>query len=177
MLEIARKRNPEATYLEGDMRSIELEDRFDAVVIPDSIDYMAALADLESAIAMACRHLKPGGVLLVVAKTSEEFEENNFCYTGSKDGVEITLFENNYIPKPFRMVYEATLVYLIRRQGDLTLYHSQRQLGLFPLEQWLSVLTGAGLEVRRARLDHVYDRFILSEGSYPMQVFIGIKPK
>ncbi|NNF97449.1 MAG: class I SAM-dependent methyltransferase [Halobacteria archaeon] len=175
MLEIAKKINPEVTYLHGDMRSIELNERFDAVAIPDSIDYMTSLPELRSAISTACKHLKPGGVLLIVAKTREEFWENNFYYTGSKDGTEITVFENNYIPKPNRGTYEATLVYLIRHEGRLSIHTDCHKLGLFSQTAWLSLLKNAGLKVKQSRLDGAYDRFILGVGEYPMQVFIGIK--
>lgn len=176
MLGIAKKINPEVNYLHGDMRSIDLKECFDAVAVPDSIDYMATLPELEIAIGTACKHLKPGGVLLIVAKTREEFRENNFCYTGAKDDVEITIFENNYIPKPYRSTYEATLVYLIRKEGKLSIYTDWHTLGLFSQTVWLSLIRGAGLEVKQMRLDGAYDRFILGEGEYPMQVFVGVKP-
>ncbi|MGA1842213.1 MAG: class I SAM-dependent methyltransferase [bacterium] len=177
MLGIARKINPEVTYLHGDMRSINLKDYFDAVAIPDAIDYMTTLPELEIAIGTACKHLKPGGVLLIVAKTREEFRENNFCYTGTKDNEEITIFENNYIPKTDRATYEATLVYLIRRNGRLSIYTDCHTLGLFSQTEWLSLLKGAGLEVKHTRLDGAYDRFLLGEGEYPMQVFVGVKQR
>lgn len=176
MLKIARKTNPEVTYLQGDMRSIDLKEHFDAVVIPDSIDYMRTMPDLQSAIITACRHLKPGGVLLIVAKTREEFKENNFCYTGAKDDVEITIFENNYIPKQEQSTYEATLVYLIRQEGKLSMHTDCHKLGLFSQSQWDSLLRGAGLAVKQVRLDDVYAPFIFGKGEYPMQVFIGLKP-
>ena len=177
MLEIARKVNPEVTYLHGDMRSIDLKECFGAVAIPDSVDYMATLAELEIAIGTACKHLKPGGALLIVAKTREEFQENNFCYMGANDDVAITIFENNYIPETKRTTYEATLVYLIRREGKLSIHTDNHKLGLFSQFEWLSLLRGAGLEVRQTRLDGVYDRFVLGEGEYPMQVFVGVKPR
>jgi SAM-dependent methyltransferase len=176
MLGIARKINPDVTYLHGDLRSIDLKERFDAVAIPDSIDYMATLPELEIAIGTACKHLNPGGVLLIVAKTREEFRENNFCYIGVKDDIEITIFENNYIPKTARSTYEATLIYLIRRKGKLSIHTDCHILGLFSQTEWLSLLTGAGLEVKQIRLDGAYDRFFLGEGEYHMQVFVGVKP-
>lgn len=40
MLSLAQSLNPEVSYLQGDMRSLRLEQRFDAVLIADSIDYM-----------------------------------------------------------------------------------------------------------------------------------------
>ena len=175
MLRIARKINPEVAYLHDDMRSVDLKERFDAVAIPDSIDYMATLPELEIAIATARKHLKPGGVLLIVAKTREEFRGNNFCYTGAKDDVEITIFENNYIPKTDRATYEAIFVYLIRGEGRLSIHTDCHTLGLFSHTEWLSLLKSAGLKVKEIRLEGSYDRFILGEGGYPMQVFVGVK--
>ena len=176
MLKIARVTNPEVTYFHGDMRSIDLKRHFDAVAIPDSIDYMATMPDLQSAITTACRHLKSGGVLIIVAKTREEIMENNFCYTGAKGDVEITVFENNYIPKQDQSTYEATLVYLIRQEGKLSIHTDCHRLGLFSQPEWLSLLRDAGLEVKQERLDGIYNPFIIGKGEYPMQVFIGVKP-
>jgi SAM-dependent methyltransferase len=176
MLEIASKTNPEVNYLLGDMRSFELKEHFDAVAIPDAIDYMATLPDLRRTIDTACSHLSPGGVLLIVAKIREEFRENNFCYTGARDDVEITIFENNYIPGSDPSTYEATLVYLIRKAGELSIHTDRHLLGLFSQAQWLALMEGAGLEVKHTRLDGVYDRFLLGDGEYPMQVFVGVKP-
>jgi len=177
MIEIARKTNPEVTYLQGDMRSVDLNERFDIVAIPDSIDYMVTLPELQSAIAAACKHLMPGGVLLIVAKTREELRENNFCYTGAKDDVEITIFENNFIPKQDPSTYEATLVYLIRQEGKLSIHTDIHRLGLFSQAEWLSLFDDAGLKVKQVSLDGVYDPFILGQGEYPMKVFIGVKPR
>jgi SAM-dependent methyltransferase len=177
MLEIAGKINPEVTYVNGDMRSVDLNERFDVVAIPDSIDYMTTLPELRKAIAAASKHMMPGGVLLIVAKTREEFRENNFCYTGVKDDVEITIFENNYIPEKDPATYEATLVYLIRRKGELSVHTDTHRLGLFSQTDWLTLLYDAGLKVKQASLDGVYDPFILGQGEYPMKVFIVLKPK
>ena len=79
MLRIARETNPEVVYLHGDMRGFDLGRRFDAVAIPDSIDYAKTLPELAKTIKAACRHLRPGGVLLVVGKSRQEFRQNNFC--------------------------------------------------------------------------------------------------
>lgn len=175
MLQIARKVNPEVLYLHGDMRDFNLGRHFDVVVIPDSIDYVRTVPEIANTITAACRHLKPGGVLLVVAKVREGFQDNNFCYTGTAEGVQITVFENNHVHEPERSSYEANLVYLIRREGRLKIYTDRHVLGLFSQREWLSVLQDAGLSVRQEELQGMYDRFILGEGHYPMQAYIGIK--
>lgn len=174
MLEIARRRNPEVEYVLGDMRAIDLAQRFDAVAIPDSIDYMVTLDDLRAAIGTAFRHLASGGVLLVVANTRDEFRNNNFVYTGSRDDVDVTVFENNRICEDGAR-YEATLVYLIRTSGELRIETEVHTLGLFPRATWLELLDGAGFEVAHLSKRNGYERNILQDGEYPRRIFIATK--
>ena len=175
MLDKARATHPDIEYLEGDMRTLRLNRLFDAVAIPDSIDYMVSLADLQQAIQTAVEHLKTGGVLLIVGKTQETFQNNNFAYSGEKNGVHVTLLENNYINTFRPNTYEATLVYLIREQGELTIHTDHHVLGLFPLATWDKVFDDAGLTMQRMALDHIYDKYLMGEGEYPMTIFIGQK--
>lgn len=173
MLEIARRLNPEVAYFHGDMRTIELDGCFDAVAIPDSIAYMVMEEDLQSALVTVQKHLKPGGVLLTVASTAEQFSQNNFIYTGTRGDIEITVFEDNYIPDPAGTIYEATLIYLIRRQGELEIYTDRHVLGLFKLQTWLDLLKKAGFDiVNQTNIDHAYDRFIAGEGKYQQLMLV-----
>lgn len=175
MLKIARDRHPEIEYIEGDMRTIQLNREFDVVVIPDSIDYMVSEEDLFQAITNAVFHLKIGGILLVVAKTKETFHNNNFAYSGEKDVVSVTLLENNYINTFKPNTYEATFMYLIRKNGKLTIHTENQILGLFPLATWGSIFKKAGLAVQKKTLSDVYKKHILNSGEYPLTIFIGKK--
>ena len=175
MLDKARLRHPDVEYIEGDMRTVRLGREFDAVAIPDSIDYMGSLPELRMAIGTAVAHLKPGGVLLVVGKTREIFSDNNFAYTGEQEDLHVTLLENNYINRYRPDTYEATLVYLIRRRGDLTVQTECHVLGLFSQEAWETVFAEAGLTVRATDLDGAYDKYLLGGGEYPLKIFIGRK--
>jgi ubiquinone/menaquinone biosynthesis C-methylase UbiE len=175
MLNKARVAHPDIEYLEGDMRILRLNRQFDAVVIPDSIDYMASQEDLQQAIQTAVMHLKTGGVLLVVAKTEEIFQNNNFAYAGEKDDMHVTLLENNYI-NPFRPnTYEATFVYLIRQKGELVIHTDHQVLGLFSQAMWDEVFKNAGITMQKANLDGIYDSYLLNDGEYPLIIFVGQK--
>jgi len=176
MLKKARELNPEIEYIEGDMREIRLDRLFDAVAIPDSIDYMSSKADLERAIQTAVLHLKPGGVLLVVAKPEEVFRNNNFAYTGERDGIHVTLLENNYVNPFHPETYEATLVYLIRRKGELAIHTEHQVLGLFSQDTWDGAFRKAGMTMQKKNIEGVYDRYLLNDGEYPMIAFVGQKP-
>jgi len=175
MLNRARATHPDIEYLEGDMRTLRLNRQFDAVAIPDSIDYMVSPDDLRQAIQTSVEHLKTGGVLLVVAKTEETFQNNNFAYTGEKDGVQVTLLENNYINHFRPNTYEATLMYLIRQRGKLTIHTDHQILGLFPKATWDQLFKDARLAIRSTTLDGIYDKYLLGEGEYPLTIFVGQK--
>ncbi len=176
MLEVAGKLNPEVTYSFGDMRTVTLGKLFDAVVIPDSINYMTTVEDMQKVIIAAYKHLKPGGVFLFITHIKEEFMENNFVYTGSKGDLEVTVFENNYYPDPDGTTYEATIVYLVRRGGKLEIHTDRHVIGLFSLEIWLELIKRSGFEVKEQKQEDTYTPYILGEGKYPLQMFICIKP-
>lgn len=175
MLEMARDRHPELEYLEGDMRSIRLNRKFDAVIIPDGIDYIKTEADLRRVFETCSLHLRPGGVLLIVAKTSETFQNNNFAYTGGKENVHVTLLENNFINSQKPNTYEATFVYLIRRSGEQTIHSESQILGLFPTKIWEESFGDFGFRLRQYDFDGLYDDNLISEGEYPMFIFAGQK--
>ena len=178
MLDIARKINPEIIYHEGDMRSIELGEVFDAVIVPDSIDYMRTEDDLFSVMMTANKHLRSGGMLMVVAHPEEMFHQNNFVYTGSDNDTEITVYENNYIPASPGTGYEATFVYLIRRHGKLEIYTDRHFLGLHKLQTWLDLFTRAGFEdIVQIDMDHTYERFVMKGGEFAQVVFICRQPQ
>ncbi len=173
MLEKARVLHPDIEYIEGDMRTIRLNRTFDAVAVPDSIDYMATEDDLRQAVRTAAEHLKPGGVLLVAAKPAETFRDNNFAYIGEKDDVHVTVLENNYI-NPYRPdTYEATLVYLIRSRGELTMRTERQILGLFPLPVGKRYSRTRDSRCRKTTLNGAYDRYLLNDGEYAITVFTG----
>ncbi len=170
MLEIARKLNPDVKYIHGDMREIRLKSRFDAVAIPDSIGYMTTVKDLLKAINVAYNHLNIGGILLIVAHMRENFMENNFVYTGSKNNTKITIFENNYITN--KTDYEATILYLIRRNKQLETYIDKHTIGLFNSIIWNKLLKEKGFNIKKVRVANIYERFMLQNGNYPQIMLI-----
>jgi SAM-dependent methyltransferase len=176
MLELARELNPDVAYFIGDMRIAKLDERFDAVAIPDSIGHMTTEEELRKAVRTADEHLKPGGVLLIVTPVKEEFRENNFVYTGAKGDVKITLFENNSIPDPEGTTYKATVVFLIWRKGKLEIHSDTDVLGLFELDAWHTLLKDFSFDIKQIKLSHSYDQYLVGEGEYPLQIFVCSKP-
>ena len=66
LLDIARKRNPEVTFHEGDMIDFDLDHRFDVVTcLFSSIGYAKTLGNLNKAVKTMTHHLNSGGLLLI----------------------------------------------------------------------------------------------------------------
>ena len=151
MLALAKRLNPEVTYSLGDMRSLRLGKAFDAVVLPDSVNYMLTEEDLRAAFATAFMHLRPGGVLCTCAEvTVDRFQQNRTqCSTYSQSDVEIAFIENFYDPDPTDTAYEMTFVYLIRRGGHLEIETDRHLCGIFRLETWRALLQDVGFDVRQ----------------------------
>lgn len=64
MLAHSRRQNPTVEHHVGDMRTVRLGRRFDAVLIHDAASYLTSEDDLRATFATAVAHLRPGGVFL-----------------------------------------------------------------------------------------------------------------
>jgi hypothetical protein len=150
-----------------------LEERFDAVTILDSINYIRTVEGLRRTFITAYEHLKPGGVFLTfIEQIAGQFKQNNITHsTHSQGDVEITFIENYYDLDPDDTNYEVTFIYLIRVGGKLEVHTDRHLCGIFKLETWLELLKATGFKVKRVKFTHS----TFTEGeSYPM--LICVKP-
>lgn len=155
MLKLAKKLNPQATYLHGDMRRIRLKKEFDAVLIHDSINYMLTKRDLKAAFKTAFVHLKPGGILCTFAEEYDKLKQNRVHFsTNKKNNIEITFIEHYYDPNPRDTTYEGTFIYLIRISKNLTIYTDRHLGGIFKLSTWLRTLREVGFTVKVSKFTH-----------------------
>ena len=180
MLALARRLNPEAEYLAGDMRDIRLGRSFDAVVCFDSIDYMLSEADLAAAFATAYAHLRPGGVFLTYAETTRErFREGRVRAERHRGaGVEIIFVEHDHDPDPRDTTIECGYVYLIRDASGFRVESDRHLIGMFPEVRWPVLLEQAGFEVR-AIIDTGPGTGLdmgLDENDGPLRSFVGVRP-
>lgn len=171
MLRLARRLNPEVTYVRGDMRSVRLGRVFDGVLISDAVAYMRSPRDLQRAFAAAFRHLRPRGSFVTYAEHAKERFEQNWtsAIRGRRGDTEIVFVENRYDPDPKDTTFEATFLYLIRRKGRLTVETDRHILGLFPASTWRTTLRGAGFRIRHAGPDP-------GTPEDPMLWFVGQRP-
>ena len=155
MAELARATCPEAEVLVGDMRTMRLDRRFDAVFLHDAVSYIIGEADLAAVFETAAAHLRPGGLFVVmpdyVTETFAPEEES-----GGSDGEGRAL---RYLAWAWRRDGESDRYVvdyaLMTRVGDgPTEVHTDRhEEGLFPRATWLRLLDAAGFDAQ-ARTRH-----------------------
>jgi ubiquinone/menaquinone biosynthesis C-methylase UbiE len=66
LLAACREKNPDVQVFEGDMKNLDLQRKFDAVIcLFGAVGYMLTAADLDKAIANMAKHFNRNGVLIV----------------------------------------------------------------------------------------------------------------
>jgi ubiquinone/menaquinone biosynthesis C-methylase UbiE len=94
MLEVARQKsvdNKHMRWVEGDMRSFELDERFNMILIPShSFQNLNSPEDQVACLECSMRHLKPGGMLLVHL---DHMNDGNMSWLGELTGEKKGVFE------------------------------------------------------------------------------------
>jgi SAM-dependent methyltransferase len=156
MIRLSQSINPDLEHVQGDMRSVRLERRFEVVFIHDAIMYMTSLEDLRKAIRTAAWHLQPGGLVLLAPDcTRETFKPSTD--SGGHDGGErgLRYLEWSWDPDPSDSTFITDYAYLLREaDGSVRCLHDRHTLGLFSQEEWLEALREEGFQAQVLPFEH-----------------------
>jgi SAM-dependent methyltransferase len=154
MVAVSRELNPELEHIEGDMRTVRLGRRFDAVLIHDAIVYMTTEEDLRAAIETAAAHLEPGGIALFVPDDIAETYRPHHS-SGGNDGDDVAVRYFEWAHAPRGTTYRTTFVYVIAEgDGPVRVEWEDHVDGLFPRATWLRLIEEAGLEPLALPYEH-----------------------
>jgi len=173
MLAVSKELNPECEHVEGDMRSLRLGRRFDAVFIHDAIDFMASSDDLGAAIATAWEHCRPGGVALFMPDHTLETYRPSTSHGGHDQGERSLRYlewdgELDEVEETFRSV----MVYVMRDgDGEFRIDKDEYTFRLFRDGTWKDLIASQGFEVGTASYDLEDDEVTT------LNAYIGIRPE
>lgn len=148
MIKSAAKKNPECEYLVGDMRTVNLNRKFDAIILPDSTAYLLTESEIYNLFKNAKNMLNKDGLLMVMVEYDPEFFPQNRTTVEKvrKDDIELTFIENNYAKDLRENSFEATFIFLIRIKGELDVVMDVHRAGLFKKEIWHDQMVKAGFK-------------------------------
>jgi len=149
MRDVSRALNPECEHRAGDMRSVRLDRRFDAVFVHDAVMYMTSEADLALAITTAGVHCRPGGVTVFAPDcTRETFRPGTDDGGGEGGGRAVRYLEWTHDADPIGTTVTVDYAILLREaNGAVRVVHDRHVEGLFPRATWRACLDAAGFEV------------------------------
>ncbi len=137
MLAVSRELNPTCEHVQGDMRSVRLGRRFDAVFVHDAIDYMTAEKDLADAITTTLEHCGPGGLVLLAPDHATETFASSTDHGGSDapDGGGATCSEWSWDPDPADTTIRTRYSFVLRdRDCSIDVASETHTTGLFSRE-------------------------------------------
>jgi SAM-dependent methyltransferase len=167
MLVVSKRLNPGVRHLQGDMRSVRLDETFDAIFVHDAIAYITTADDLRSTFRTAHAHLPGGGVALFcpdhIIETFAPATEH-----GGNDGDTRSLRYLMWTHEAVGSQYLVDFAYLLKDEdGSVRCVEDRHEEGVFARADWLSWLEDAGFDARAE---------MVSFSDYPdMPIFIATK--
>jgi ubiquinone/menaquinone biosynthesis C-methylase UbiE len=174
MLRIAREKVPDARFIQGDMKELDLGEKFDAVICMFSaIHYNTTYSELEKTLKNFYNHLNDGGVVIF------DFSLNKENWIEGLVSVDTVVEENLKLARICQShlegtVFNANFVFLVKENGKLDFDIDQHQLGVFEMERAVDIMEKIGFKTS------IYGDFSkkswdIMEGERP--VFVGVKQK
>ncbi len=132
----------------GDMRTVRLGQKFQAVVILDAVSYLLSEADIHATLQTAAAHLRPGGVLVMAPDWFRETFRDHFVSntTRCRGDTVLTCIEYVHDPSPADTTIETVMFLLIREKGQLRIEQDRHTMGLFGKTTWFRLMAEAGFE-------------------------------
>jgi len=149
MLAVSRTLNPGCHHIEGDMRTLRLGERFDAVLVLDAADHLVTEADLRATAATAFAHCRPGGIAVFRPRQLLEDFTTRSVGGGSDaaDGRSAHYHSWTWDPDLSDTWVLRSYAFVLRHaDGTLELSQYTHRAGLFGRDVWLDALTEAGFE-------------------------------
>ncbi|MGB9937614.1 MAG: class I SAM-dependent DNA methyltransferase [Methanobacterium sp.] len=172
MLKIAREKLPDIHFIKGDMKTMDLELKFDVLICMFSaINYNTAIQELEITLNNFYSHLKDGGVLIFDMGLNKEnwIEGIVSMDTVVDNNFKLARIWQSHLEKD---VFNSSFVYLVKEDGILDFEIDEHKLGVFGMEDVVNLMEKAGFEVFISS-DFKDEEWQLGTGERP--VFVGVK--
>lgn len=148
MLDLSKAANPECRHIVGDMRTMRLEETFDAVLLHDAVSYLTTVEDLRAALTTVFVHLRPGGVGLVIPDcVAESFVETADTDSNTDGERALDYLVRVWDPDPTDTSIQSDYLCLLRDADGVTPLHIRSVEGCFPVAVWRALLSEVGFEV------------------------------
>ncbi len=172
MLEIARKKVPEAVFVQGDMKSLDIGSKFDVVTcIFSAIHYNINLNELSGTLKNFYDHLNPGGILIF------DLSLNNNNWIEGLVSVDTVVEEDLKIARICQSklddgIFNANFVFLVKDHGKFDFDIDEHKLGVFDVDDVIKLMENTCFKTF-IYADFTRKQWTNNNGERP--VFVGVK--
>lgn len=154
MLTQASKKYPNIKFIEGDMRKLELGEKFDIIIcFFNSILYNETLVELRTTLFNFHNHLYPGGILLFDMVDKEigiDSKKETFIY--EDEDIKIT-FSPQWVYNTHQDIMDLNVWFTIERTGNTEKLFDYHRMGAFSFNEMRLLLSDIGFEVNILKRD------------------------
>jgi SAM-dependent methyltransferase len=145
LLRVARAKNPTGRFYEGDMCTLALQRRYDAVLcLFSSIGYVKTLNRVVQALTCFRRHLAPNGVVIIEPWFTPDAMKPGHTTSQTIDGPEMRITRTSQLEVVDR-ISRVTFTYEVTGSRGTTHAMELHELGLFTVDEMQEAFTAAGL--------------------------------
>ena len=147
MLDAAQMKMPELKFHQGNMLDFDLGKQFDVVTcLFSSIGYVKTVPNLKKAVSNMCRHLKPGGVLVIEPWFTPEDWHPGKVHATFVDEPELKLARINTSGQEGLLSF-FVFHYLVGTPEGVEHFEERHELGLFTIDEYKLALSDNDLDV------------------------------
>lgn len=144
MLKIAKRRNPELEFIQADMLSLNLRQKFDIITcLLSSIAYAKTYCGFRRALSSFFRHLNPGGVLIIEPFFSRETFQVSRPWASFVDLPDIKIARLNVSRKRSNLAI-LDFHFLVATKRGIEYFKDRHELGLFEVNRVLKIIRETG---------------------------------
>ena len=148
MLALARERLPDVTFFPADMRRLQVDEPFDALLcLFSSIGYMHGVEALGEVAAAFAAAVRPGGVLVVEPWISRDIFDDGLPSLYTWEDKDLKLARACVIRAEGRKSVLDFHWMVARRDADVDHFTERHELWMFNRTEYLDALDGAGFDV------------------------------
>lgn len=152
MLAVARRRLPDVTLAEADMRTLDLGRTFDAVTcLFSSIGYVTEPAELAPTIARLAAHVGRGGVLVVDGWVRPEDWEGGHRPHAEEASDDLRTVVRLAFSRRVGDITALDMHHLVATADGIEHFAEEHRLRLVPTDEYVAAFESAGLETSVSR--------------------------
>jgi SAM-dependent methyltransferase len=152
MLTASRALNPDREHVLGDMRNLNLERTFDAVLLHDAVCYMNTEEDLRAALATAASHVRPGGAVLILPDAvADDWQPGTEAYANRVGDRQASYLEWQHSQEGSTVTCDYVFLF---KDGDNPVFSARdtHVVGLFDRATWWRLIGSVGLTLEAPTL-------------------------